>query len=340
MSAHDDEVNAVDIFDKRLIINTGKGGVGKTTLSAAIGLAAARRGKRVLIMQLGVKDRMARLFGAPFVGTDPVEVEDNLFAVNVTPESALEEYALLKLKLKTLYKAVFENRFVRTFLRVIPGLNELFYLGKAWYEEAARDAAGRPRWDMIVIDAPATGHGVFFLQIPRMITSMITSGPMYDEAAQIQRLVEDKSRTALNLVTLVEEMPVNETIELAAKVERELRVPLGFVVCNALYTQRFQPRQADLLRRIEDHWPDDGGHLDRLLDAGLFRLDRVEMQRRHLERLDDALTLPRVTIPYYFTERFNFQTIARIADELERQNKAILGGERAPQPLPPPPPAT
>lgn len=325
----------MNIFDKRLIINTGKGGVGKTSVSAAIGLAAARRGKRVLIMQLGVKDRMARLFGSPPVGTEPIEVEDNLFAVNVTPQAAMEEYALLKLKLKTIYRAVFENRFIRTFLRVIPGLNELVYLGKAWHEEQARDTLGRPRWDMIVIDAPATGHGIFFMQIPKMITAMISSGPMYDEAMQIRRLVEDPTRTALNLITLVEEMPVNETIELKERVDSELHVPLGFVVCNALYPDRFSANQRALLHKLEQGYPENDDTLASLLDAGLFRLNRVEMQQHHLDRLETSVDLPQIRIPYFFTERFNFMTVSKIADEFNRQASAHAKGEPIPQPLPP-----
>jgi anion-transporting ArsA/GET3 family ATPase len=316
-----------DLFDKRFVINTGKGGVGKTTLSAAIGLAAARRGKRVLVMELNAKDKLARLFGASSVGDEPIEIEENLFAINVTPDAALEEYLLLKLRLKTLYRAVFENRFVRSFLRVIPGLNELVLLGKAWHEENRRDPdTGRPVWDMVVIDAPATGHGVFFLKIPDVIISALRAGPMVDEARRIADLLHDPRRTALNLITLVEEMPVNETIELRQQLRAELKVPLGFVIANAIYPPLFSDEQADQLRALREKIPNNGDHLDRMMEAALFRRGRVELQREYLDRIDREVDLPQLHVPYYFTERFDFQTISRIADQLDRQVRAHLQG--------------
>ncbi|MBH23781.1 MAG: hypothetical protein CMH57_04800 [Myxococcales bacterium] len=326
----------IDLFGKRLIINTGKGGVGKTTLSAAIGLAAARRGKRVLLMELNAKEKTSRLFGSSPIGFEPTEVEDNLFAVNITPKEALREYAILKLRLKTLYRAVFENRFVRTFLRVIPGLNELVLLGKVWFEEQANDGpGGRPRWDMIVVDAPATGHGVFFLQIPAVITNIVSSGPMFDEARQIQAMIEDSSRTVLNLITLVEEMPINETIELKRTTEETLQVPLGYVIANAVYEPMFSDRQRDLVTAVRAETDSDGSHLDRLLEAATFRSNRVQLQREYIERLDRELDLPQIHIPYYFTERFNFMTLSKIADEIERQ----LTGRVDEDPPDPPQPA-
>jgi anion-transporting ArsA/GET3 family ATPase len=315
-----------DLFEKRFILNTGKGGVGKTTVSAAIALAAARRGKRVLLMDMSSKERFSRMFGSVPLTSTPREVEENLFALRITPQEALEEYEIMKLRHKTLYKAVFENRFIRTFLRVIPGLNELTLLGKAWHEEQARHLSGRPVWDMIIVDAPATGHGIFFLQIPDVICSMVNSGPMFQEARQISELVHDPIRTAINLVTLVEEMPVNETIELKERLSKELKVPLGFVVANAVYPPLFDAEE-NLLKEARRQWPTDGGDVDKMLDAAAFRHKRVQLQRSYLDRIDTELTLPKVHIPYYFTERFNFMTISKIADQIDHQASAHARGE-------------
>jgi hypothetical protein len=286
-------------------------------------LAAARRGKKVLIMELGTKEKMSRFFGSEPVGSEPVLVEENLYAVNVTPDAALEEYVVMKLKLRTLYKAVFDNRFVRSFLRVIPGLNELVLLGKAWYEEQATEPwSGKPRWDMIVVDAPATGHGVFFLKIPSVIVGAISSGPMYDEAQQIRSLLEDPRRTALNLITLVEEMPVNETIELKREIETTLGVPLGYVVANEIYDPRFSAADTELAKRLRREAGEAGREEDTvsdLLDASIFRADRVSLQVSYLDRIHREVTLPLIRIPYYFTERFGFMTISKIADDITRQ---------------------
>ena len=309
-----------DLFQRRFVINTGKGGVGKTTVSAAIALAASRRGKRVLLMEIGAKERGSRLFGSQPLSFEPIEVEDNLFAIHVHPDQALEEYAVLKLRLKTLYRAVFENRFIRSFLRVIPGLNELTLLGKAWYEVTLRDGAtGRYRWDMVVVDAPATGHGIFFLKIPDVITSALTAGPMVEEARQIANLLRDRKTTMLNLVTLVEEMPVNETIELKAQLDAELDVPLGYVVANSVYPPSFEPEEARTVRAARAQHPHDGSVADRLLEAAVFRVERVELQAGYLDRIDAEVDMPQIRIPYYFTERFDFQTISKIADDIDRQ---------------------
>ena len=313
-----------DLFQRRFIINTGKGGVGKTTVSAAIALAASRRGQRVLLMEIGAKERGSRLFGSAPLSNEPLEVEENLFAVHVRPDAAFEEYAVLKLRLKALYRAVFENRFMQSFLRVIPGLNELTLLGKAWYEVEARDeATGRYRWDMVIVDAPATGHGVFFLKIPDVIAKVATSGPMAMEARQIANILRDRSITMLNLVTLVEEMPVNETIELKGQLDRELDVPLGYVVANAVYPPVFSQEQVGAVVEQRQEVPRDGSAADRLIEAGMFRVERVALQRTYLDRIDDELDLPQIRIPYYFAERFDFQTISKIADDIDRQ---VLGG--------------
>jgi anion-transporting ArsA/GET3 family ATPase len=317
----------IDLFQRRFVINTGKGGVGKTTISAAIALAASRRGKRVLLMEIGAKERGSRLFGAAPLGFEPLEVEENLFAIHVSPEAAFEEYAVMKLRLKALYRAVFANRFMRSFLRVIPGLNELTLLGKAWHEVEARNPRGTFRWDMVIVDAPATGHGIFFLKIPDVITSLVTTGPMVEECRRLSALLRNRRTTVLNLITLVEEMPVNETIELRAQLEEEFDVPLGFVVANAVYPPLFDADEVRALRRRREEHPRDGSTGDRLLEAGLFRVERVELQSGYLDRIDRELDLPQIRVPYYFTERFDFQTISKIADDIERQVAAHVGAD-------------
>ncbi len=306
-----------DIFDHRLIINTGKGGVGKTVISAAYAFAAARQGKRVLLVQLGVKEKVSRIFGSSPVGVEPVEVEENLFSINVTPEAALEEYLVLKLRLKSLYKAVFENRFIHSFIRLLPGLHELNQLGKVWYELQATRSHRRPKWDLIVVDCHATGHGLFLLQSPAVIMNMISSGAMYQEAKKLYDMLKAET-TVLNLVTLVEEMPVNETIELRQILRDELNIKLGYVVANAVYEPRFGAATA--LTTARQAWPHDGSPTDQLLEAGMFRHSRVELQAHYLERLKAELSMPLIEVPYYFTEHFNFQTISKIADDIERQS--------------------
>lgn len=309
----------MSLYDRRLVLFSGKGGVGKTTLASAFALSCAMRGKRTLLIELNVKDRLTHLFGSTEVGAEIAEIEENLFAVNITPSAALEEFGMMTLRLRMLYKAVFENRLVRSFLKVIPGLPDLVMLGKVHYHaEKEVDDRGDFVWDMVVVDAPATGHGIFFLKIPSVITSLVQSGPMFTDAKRIDDYIKDPSKTALNLVTLPEEMPVNETLMMRDVMRQEMKIPLGFVAANTVYPAVFDADEAAVLEAVES--PDgEEAHLAGFLDAARFRAQRVAMQRHYCARLDEAVELPVVHIPYYFTERFDFQTIRKIALELLRQ---------------------
>ena len=153
------------LLDRRLVIVTGKGGVGKTTVCAALALLAARAGKRVLVCEVNARARVAALLGGPPAGPVIREVRPGISVINVTPPEAMREYGLMVLRFRTIYDAVFENRLVRYFLRVIPSLAEVVMLGKILHEARAEEA-GRPRWDLVLVDAPATGHAVQLLRVP------------------------------------------------------------------------------------------------------------------------------------------------------------------------------
>lgn len=292
-------------------------------MSSAFALSCAQRGQKTLLIELNVKDKVSSLFGSEQVGTDIAQIDENLYAVNVTPAAAMEEYALMILKVRLIYRAVFENRVVRSFLRVIPGLNELVMLGKAYYHVMEMDSAGKPVWDKVVVDAPATGHGIFLLQIPSVITSLISSGLMYDEARRIEDLLQDPARTAINLVTLAEELPVNETMMLRDVMRDKLKIPIGYVIANAVYRPLFSESQREWLEQSAGHErsvessvaPQRRG----FLDAGRFRTGRVRLQQHYVKRLEEESDLPMLRIPYYFMDRMSFAIIREMADALERQ---------------------
>lgn len=305
----------MSLFDHRFTLFSGKGGVGKTTIASAFALACARRGQRTLLIQLDVKEKVSSFFGSETVSTDIIEVEDNLFAVNITPDAALEEYGLLVLKVRLIYKAVFENRLVQTFLRAIPGLNDLLMLGKAHYHATERDDAGEYLWDKVVVDAPATGHGIFFLQIPSVITSLLTSGRMYDEALKIEAFLQDPTLTSINLVTLPEDMPVNETLMLRDVIRDRLQIPVYSIVANALVPPLFAPSQSPWLAQA-DLTQGAPKPLKGLLEAAAFRHTRVALQQEYLEHLQHHTAVPILEMPYYFAERITFPIIEAMAQRL------------------------
>ena len=319
----------MSLYDQRFVLFSGKGGVGKTVISSAFALSCARRGERTLLMELNVNDKVSSFFGSSRVGTDITEVDENLFAVNVTPQAALREYGIMILKVKLIYKAVFENRIIDSFLRSIPGLNDLLMLGKAYFHATERNADGSYVWDKVVVDAPATGHGLFFLQIPSVITGFIRSGHMFDEAERIQALLKDTSQTSINLVTLPEEMPVNETLMMQKELKSRMGLEVGAFIGNAIYPVLFSEKERAWIEKMREAY--EGSDTDKdatsegndatpgLLDAAAFRGQRVEMQQEYMKRLEDEVDKPLHKIPFHFSTRLTFQGIAKIADELEAQ---------------------
>ncbi|MHB8879740.1 MAG: ArsA family ATPase, partial [Myxococcaceae bacterium] len=204
------------LTDKRLLIVSGNGGVGKSTVAAALAVASARAGLRTLVCEVNAKERVTVFLGKPEVGPAIGLLEENLWAIDIRPNEAMREYALMILKFESVYNAVFENRLVRYFLRFIPSLQELVMLGKILFHLQEKRADGSWRFERIVVDAPATGHAISFLSVPQVILDTVPPGPMSHEAKKMRDLLVDPAISAAVLVSLPEEMPVNETIDLRA----------------------------------------------------------------------------------------------------------------------------
>ncbi len=289
-------------------------------MSSSFALSCARRGEKTLLMQLNVKDKAASLFGTEEIDTEIREVRENLYAVNVSPKAAMKEYALMVLKIKLIYRAVFENRVVSSFLKVIPGLNELVMLGKAYYHVGEEDEEGQPVWDKVVVDAPATGHGIFLLKIPSVITGLIGSGLMFEEARRIVELLQDPKRTALALVTLAEEMPVNETLMLSDVVNKEIGLHVACVIANGLYPRLFTDEE---IQWMDELGPSVADPVGGLVEAARFRRTRGAMQERYLQKLRDDGSWPVVEMPFLFFEELETAVLEELASLLERTLKSI-----------------
>jgi anion-transporting ArsA/GET3 family ATPase len=305
----------MSLLDKRLLLVVGKGGVGRSTVAAAIAGQCARSGRKTLLYETNANDRFGNYFDKPAVGTEPSQLAPNLWAVNATPASALEEYGLMVLRWKSVYEMVFENRVTKAFLRAIPGLDDYSLLGKAWYatEETKR---GKPVWDTVVFDMPASGHSASMLRVPWVIADTVPDGPLTRDARTIKELLTDPARTAVALVTLAEEMPVNEAIELETKLSE-----LGIV-----------PQQMIVNQVFPDHFP-TGSPVAKVLDtllsdptlqtplaevtahASLSR-DRRSLNARYLAELRKRAKTPVAELPMLFAQRLGASHIQALGERL------------------------
>jgi hypothetical protein len=302
------------LLDRRLLVVTGKGGVGKSSMSAALALLAARRGQRVLVCEVNAHERVAPMLGALPSGAEIREVRPRLFTVNVQPREAMREYGIMTLKFRSLYDAVFENRVTRYFLRAIPSLSELVMLGKILYEARVQER-GRLRWDLVVLDAPATGHAVQLLGVPAALLETLPPGPLRRDAQWMHDLLIDPARTSLSIVTLPEEMPVNEAIELDQVVRLQLRMPRGALIVNALPERRFSPAEAERLPGLAAEPPPLGP----AATAGRVQALRAEQAARHLARARAAIDLPTLTVPLLARDAWDSGAVEAIAAALEPQ---------------------
>src|SRR5260370_4539432 len=245
--------------DKRLVVVTGKGGVGKTTVCAAEAMALAEKGKRVLVAVCNAKERRSTLLGGPAIGPEVVLATRGVWAVNILPEKAIEEYGSLVLHSRALSKRLFDNKYVRAFLRAVPGMHEWSMLGKAWWHTTETLPDGAFKYDVVILDAPATGHGLDMLRVPKVILDVVPPGLLRRDAERAWALFRDPANCTIVVVTVPEEMPTTETIELAhGLVEMGLKV--NRVVANGVLPPLFsleKPAALEGPAPFDAHTPGD-----------------------------------------------------------------------------------
>ena len=288
---------------------TGKGGTGKSTLSAALALAASRRGKRVLVCEVTARERVSELFGRPASGPQIRQLAPNLYSVHVRPAEAMREYALMILRYETLYNLVFENKVVRYFLTAAPSLAEIVLLGKVFWHAAREMERGRPRWDLVVLDAPATGHGLTLLTVPDVFLAIVSEGPLARDMRDMQSLLKDAARCRTCVVTLPEEMPANEAIELHRALDQH-GLPQGALFLNGVFEPRFTPQERVQVAR-------GGPLLAAAADAVESHEARADLSVHYRELLRREVQLPLVTVPYLFDRSFGPLAIEKVARAIE-----------------------
>ncbi|HEY7629948.1 MAG TPA: ArsA family ATPase [Thermoleophilaceae bacterium] len=305
-----------DILDKRLLIVTGKGGVGKTTVSAALGLVAARAGKRTIVCEVAQQERMSRVFRREGVGFSETRLATDLYAISIDPQRSMEEYLRQQIKPSQLYGVLFDNRLFQYFAAATPGMRELATMGKVW--ELAQFERRNPNaapYDLVIVDAPSSGHGLAFLRTPRTFRDAARVGAISRQAGKIDAFITDHDSTGVVAVALPEEMPVNETVDFERLLRDDMGMELDAVLVNALYPERFDDSEAERIEQAASNGCSAG--VEAALKAALFEHHRARTQRAELARLSEELDQRPVTLPFLFEPELDLNSLEELADELE-----------------------
>jgi anion-transporting ArsA/GET3 family ATPase len=306
------------LLDKRLVFVTGKGGVGKSTVAVALGLLAARRGLRTIVAEVAHQDRVARVFGRDDSHFREVELAEGLYTISIDPQHAIEEYLRLQLPVRALADVLSGSRMFQYFAAATPGMSELVTIGKVWelaqLERRTRDAA---RYDMVIVDAPATGHGVATMRAPKTFADIARVGPIANQGRAMHAMITDPENTGVVAVALPEEMPVNETLSLRDSLRNELGLGLDRVVVNGVYEQRFSDREAGALERAADTAATPAARA--ALRAALSEHLRARGQREQMTRLEEGTGEAPVLLPFLFEPDLDLPAYERLSGRLEAE---------------------
>ena len=306
------------LLDLRLVFVTGKGGVGKTTVASALALFASQRGKKVLICEVDARGDVAGFYEAPPTGFVEKEILPNLFAMTMDTEASLREYLKLHLRIPVVGRIGPLAKAFDFVATAAPGVREILTVGKPVYEVRER------HYDLVVVDAPASGHVIGLLAAPQAINNLVKVGLIRSQTDWLLEILSDHRTTGLVAVCTPEEMPVNETVELAARVKDETTVQLSAVVVNRVLPELFgrqEERVFDALVAPEPSAKLDelaGGDAGPLLDGARLAVTMRRTRSTHLDRLRQGIdgSVPLLYLPYLFTRSHGLRTTRQVAASL------------------------
>lgn len=313
-----------DLFDRQLLFVTGKGGVGKSTAAAALSIIGAEAGKRTLLVEIDAKGHVAELFAVPAFGAQPEEIQPNLYGLTIDTELALREYLKLNMKIPMMGRIGTLARIFDFVATAAPGVKEILTIGKiSW--EAGLEGRESSEWDLIVVDATATGHIVGQLNAHRSIREMVSVGVIREQTEEMAELLEDPERTGVVLVATPEEMPVSETIDLYGRFTELTNVDIAAVLVNRVLPELFTKAEAEIFEGMRDPGVTEllGEHLGHdaspILDAAELAVTLRRTRGEHLKRLRESVPLPMYYVPNFFVKSQGLRITRLVAQALSEE---------------------
>jgi anion-transporting ArsA/GET3 family ATPase len=306
----------LNLLDHKLVFVTGKGGVGKTAVTAALGLMAAEQGKRTLLCEVDAKGNLADFLETGPAAFEEREIVPNLWAMSMDTEASLKQYLTLQLKLGLMARIGPLARMFDFVATAAPGVKEIVTVGKLCWEVRER------HYDLVVVDAAPTGHIVGQLAAPQAINGLIQVGPVRQQTGWMLDILGDPAITGVAIVTTPEEMPVNETIELQGRLSAETNVSLAAVIVNRVLPELFGRGEEEVFDRL---WEPElselltsaiGGPVAPLLDGARMAVTLRRTRTEHLERLRAGIApgVPMLYLPYLFARTHGLRSTRQLAE--------------------------